>query len=315
MTRIAVVIAAVFVFATAVPTLPAQAQNSRSFVSATGLDTNACTLAAPCRSFLGAYNKTNAGGEIDVLDTAGYGPLTITHAISIVNDGGTASVLIPSGGIGFTINATGSDAISLRGLTFEGAGVGLAGIQFNTGQSLTVKNCVIRHVSGDGITFTSSISSSLFVSDTLLADSGGGIALTPIVPIGTPTILAVINRVEVNNSSGDGILLSGAFGSSGIIVANVSESVLSGNATGVGVISSAGELQAKVTLFHSVIANNSTGVSTNGTTATITIAQSAVTGNAGSGWANSGGVIQTYQDNYFNDNGTNTGSLTNVNKL
>src|ERR1700686_606026 len=171
MTRTAIVIAAVLAFGAALPTFPAQAQNARSFVSSTGSDANTCTLAAPCRSFAGAYAKTNAGGEIDVLNTAGYGPLTITGAISIVNDGGTASILVPSGGIGFTITAGASDAVSLRGLTFEGAGVGQTGILFNTGQSLTIENCVLRHVTGDGIDFLPNATSNLFVSNTLVADN------------------------------------------------------------------------------------------------------------------------------------------------
>src|ERR1700686_3123745 len=98
MTRTAIVIAAVLAFGAALPTLPAQAQNARSFVSSTGSGANNCSLTAPCRSFVGAYAQTNAGGEIDVLNTAGYGPLTITGAISIVNDGGTPSGLIPPGG-------------------------------------------------------------------------------------------------------------------------------------------------------------------------------------------------------------------------
>ena len=59
-----------------------------------------------------------------MLDTAGYGPLTINKAISIVNDGSIASILVPSGGTGILISAGPTDAVSLRGLTIEGAGVG-----------------------------------------------------------------------------------------------------------------------------------------------------------------------------------------------
>ena len=58
---------------------PAQAQ--RVFVSATGSDGNPCTFASPCRSFQHAHDLTAAGGEIDVLDPAGYGAVTITKAI------------------------------------------------------------------------------------------------------------------------------------------------------------------------------------------------------------------------------------------
>src|ERR1019366_9298556 len=136
----------------ALPAVTAQAQNARSFVSAHGLDTNACTLAAPCRTLAQALTLTNASGEIDVLDPAGYGALTITKAISIVNDGvGTAGVIVPSAGTGIIINAGTSDAVSLRGLSVEGGGVGQTGIQFNSGASLTVENCVIRHVTQYGI--------------------------------------------------------------------------------------------------------------------------------------------------------------------
>src|SRR5882724_7473349 len=107
------------------PVSPAQALNTRSFVSATsGLDTNTCSRAAPCRTFAGAYAQTAADGEINTLDPGGYGPLTITHSISIVSGVGAAGVLVPSGQVGITINAGASDIINLRGLVIEGAGVG-----------------------------------------------------------------------------------------------------------------------------------------------------------------------------------------------
>ena len=46
---------------------PAQAQNgslTRSFVSSAGLDSNACSIAAPCASFAQAYTKIGANGII-----------------------------------------------------------------------------------------------------------------------------------------------------------------------------------------------------------------------------------------------------------
>src|ERR1700690_2224915 len=162
---------------------PAQAQATRTFVSPTGNDASAsCSLAAPCRTFLAAYALTNAGGEIAVLGTAGYGPLTISKAISIVNGGGfEAGIAVASGGIGITINAGTSDSVSLRGLSIEGGGVGATGIKFNTGKSLTVENCVIRHMTGDGIDFVpTTATSALTVSNSLLADNGvNGIVLGP----------------------------------------------------------------------------------------------------------------------------------------
>jgi hypothetical protein len=52
-----------------------------------GTDSGACTRAALCKAFASALTQTAAGGEIDVLDPASYGMVTITKAISIVNDG------------------------------------------------------------------------------------------------------------------------------------------------------------------------------------------------------------------------------------
>src|SRR5262249_54412423 len=66
----------------------AQAQANRTFVSGQGSDSNPCSLAAPCRSFAGALAQTNAGGEITVLDSAGYGTVTINKSVTITNPGG-----------------------------------------------------------------------------------------------------------------------------------------------------------------------------------------------------------------------------------
>jgi hypothetical protein len=63
-------------------------------------------------------------------------------------------------------------------------------------------------------------------------------------------------------------------------------------------------------LFHSVAANNDTGVQAQGASATIRLANSTVTGNA-NGWAVfTGGIVDSYGDNYIDGNGSNTGSLT-----
>src|ERR1700755_302562 len=105
---------------------PAQAQASRTWVSGVGDDVNPCSRTAPCKTWAGAISKTAEGGEIDPLDPAGYGTLTITKAIVI--DGGTGSgwgstlsAGVPSG---FIVNVTGgthvSDAVVIiRNVTFN----------------------------------------------------------------------------------------------------------------------------------------------------------------------------------------------------
>ena len=291
--------------AVALPAGFANAQNLRSFVSAHGLDTNNCTLAAPCRTFAQALTMTNAGGEIDVLDPAGYGAMTITKAISIVNDGiGTAGVIVPSGGTGITINAGANDAVSLRGLSIEGNGVGTYGIVFNTGKSLTVENCVIRHVANDGIAFSPNATSSLSVSNSLVADTGqNGI---DVYPSGSGAVTAVFNRVQVNNNNGNGIVLLGMF-STGTVKGTVYDSVAAGNPGGAGFFAITGTGHATTTLmvFNSVAANNNIGVYAVGIGATVRVAHSIVTGNA-SGWQTlSGGVLLSAGDNTIEGNTAN----------
>jgi hypothetical protein len=66
----------------------AHALSNRTFVSGNGSDNSPCSLTAPCRSVAGAIAQTSPGGEIAVLDTAGYGAVTITQAVSIINEEG-----------------------------------------------------------------------------------------------------------------------------------------------------------------------------------------------------------------------------------
>ncbi|MCG4712409.1 hypothetical protein L0P28_16900, partial [Dorea formicigenerans] len=71
-----------------------QALNNRTWVSGTGTDQAGCgPLATPCRTMQYAHDNTAAGGEIDVKHAAGYGTLTITKSITILNEGvGTAGL-------------------------------------------------------------------------------------------------------------------------------------------------------------------------------------------------------------------------------
>jgi hypothetical protein len=66
---------------------PAHAQLARTYVSSVnGNDANDCNRLTPCRTFQVAHNKTLPNGEITVLDPGGYGAVTITRNISIIND-------------------------------------------------------------------------------------------------------------------------------------------------------------------------------------------------------------------------------------
>src|SRR5215469_13230218 len=127
----------------------AYALANRTFVSGSGNDANPCSLGAPCRSFAGAIAQTSPGGEIAVLDTAGYGQVTITKAVSIVNEEGVEAGITVTSGDGITINAGATDVVNLRGLTIVG-GSGSHGITLNSGAALNIQNCVVRGFGGNG---------------------------------------------------------------------------------------------------------------------------------------------------------------------
>ena len=120
---------------------PAQAltttPQTRTYVSGTGSDSFPCTIAQPCKTLHAALSLTVAGGEIFVLNSANYGPVTITKAVTITGEGAVAGMLSTSGA-GITINAGANDVINLRGLDIDGGNSGTYGIQFTSGLSLTV---------------------------------------------------------------------------------------------------------------------------------------------------------------------------------
>src|SRR5947209_4470364 len=120
----------------------ASAQASRTWVSGVGDDVNPCSRTAPCKTFAGAISKTAAGGEIDALDPAGYGAVTITKAITIDGGGGQVASVLVSGTNGIQVQAGATtDTVILRNLRINGIGSGLNGIRFLSGKQLIVENC------------------------------------------------------------------------------------------------------------------------------------------------------------------------------
>lgn len=103
---------------------PAHATAQRTFVASNGSDANACSLLSPCRSFNAAIANTTAGGEVVILDTAGYGPMFIDRSIKVIGPSGVYGGISVLGGIsgittGVVINAPGA-TVTLRGLDISG---------------------------------------------------------------------------------------------------------------------------------------------------------------------------------------------------
>src|ERR1700757_2337335 len=96
---------------------------NRVFVSArSGNNANSCdTIATPCQTFAGAVVQLNPGGEAIVLDSGGYGAVTITQALTIEAPPGVLAFVHPSFGDAVTVNAGASDTVVLRGLVLNGS--------------------------------------------------------------------------------------------------------------------------------------------------------------------------------------------------
>jgi hypothetical protein len=287
--------------------LPAEAQLARTFVSSLGNDANDCNRLTPCRTFQRAHNQTLSLGEITVLDPGGYGAVTITKGISIINDGvGEAGVLVSGGLNGITIDAPATEAVSLRGLTVKGIGFGGGnGIVFNTGKSLTIENCAVRNLTGVGaigfgIKFFPNSTSSLNVSNTLVADNE--LAGFWIRPVGFGTVRVLFNRVELYNNGSLGIYVDGGAAAAGSTLnATVGDSVAAVNGIGVQANTVVGHATTSLMVVRSVFANNGKGIVA--TSTFLRVAQSTVTGNNVSWEADQLALFQSFGDNNVIGNG------------
>lgn len=179
---------------------------NRAWVSGHGTDAPGCGAPiTPCRSLQYAHdNVVGAGGEIDILDPAGYGSITITKAVSIVNDGvGTAGVISATGDA-ITINAGANDSVYLRGLNVNGVSRGgHNGVVLNSAGALTIADCVISAFADRGVLLNLNLDpngvASVSISNTLITSIGGtGVADTP--SAGAGVVSLVMDHVTTTHS-------------------------------------------------------------------------------------------------------------------
>ncbi len=156
----------------------AQAAAQRTFVHSApvGDDANTafnCSSSKPCRSFSAALGITLPGGEIVALDSAGYGPVTISQAVTIVAPAGVyAGITVPASGTGVKVQAGATDTVTLRGLTITTASNQTLGIVFTSGKSLLIDRAVI---SGFGKGVAQFGAGNLTVRDSAISEGVTGI--------------------------------------------------------------------------------------------------------------------------------------------
>jgi len=232
----------------------AHAQASRTWVSGVGDDANPCSRTAPCKTFAGAISKTAAFGEIDALDPAGYGALTITKSITIDGGGGQVASILVAGTNGIIVNAGVNDVVTVRNVRFNGllgtASPGLNGIQFLAGAALIVDKCDIFGFSANAINIapTTAGTRRVAISNTVLSNNGAGIQLAPTAG----SVNATASNVKIfKNNFGIAVSPSGA-ASAALEMDNVTASENIGN--GVQVSGTGGSVQ----LTNSALNHNGT---------------------------------------------------------
>lgn len=183
--------------------LAAQAQATRTWVSGVGDDLNPCSRTAPCKTFAGAIVKTAAGGEISVLDPGGFGTIVISKSITI--DGtGTLSSILGSSSTGITVNITevkdpSISAVRLRGLSINGSGSGVNGINIISAGSVSIEDCVIDGFKSNGI---NAGAGRVFVGNSTLRNNlTAGIAIKPGAQVGLADVALVFNGVGIAGSA------------------------------------------------------------------------------------------------------------------
>lgn len=251
-------------------TAPAvHAQAARTWVSGAGDDLNACSRAAPCQTFTGAFSKTMAGGEISVLDSGGFGTLTITKAITINGEGALAGIL-SAGTDGIVVNAGINDKVVIRNISINGGGTGVNGIRFLAGRDLTVENVTIEGFTGRGIDMSVATNARLFVRDTRISEGGTGVYVTTSsgqaqamlenvhltgLTNGFETALngrATISNSTISGNASNGILASSAASQVNVVSCQISFNDIAGvNAAVAGAI---------IRLSNNAIFNNNAGV-------------------------------------------------------
>lgn len=296
MRRIALFALALGLFAPLLASAPAHAQATRTWVSGVGDDANPCSRTAPCKTFAGAISKTAAAGEINCLDPAGYGAVTITKAITL-NCRHTLGSILVAGTNGINISAGANDTVVLRGIQLMGINPasppGLAGIKINTAAAVVIEDCVITQFSQQGIndarTAATSTNPRLEIRNTMVSlNVGSGIT--------TSTGGAVKIQIEGTSAVNNGFGVAIASGSNAMIT----RSVFTGNTVGIEA-DGGGSINADgISVTH-----NTTGVQSN---SNIRLSNSDVTNNT-TGFS---GTASSYQNNRFQGNGTFGTAVANI---
>jgi len=207
----------------------ANAQATRTWVSGVGDDVNPCSRTAPCKTFAGAISKTATNGEINCLDSAGFGTINIIKSITIRCKGVIGSILA-AGTTGIIINSA-TARVLIDGLDIMGANTGTTGIRIIAAQKVWIKGVTISQFLNNGINVEST-SAHVFVDDSFILNNGqtlgtfGGVNVA-----GTSNVTNLRNtQILFNGNGATGFSVNA---SSASAIMSLQTSVLNDSANGI----------------------------------------------------------------------------------
>lgn len=276
----------------------------RAYVSPTGDDANACTIAAPCRLLPAALAAVQSGGEIWILGSANYNtaPVQVNKAVSILAVPGVVASLVSTNGPAMSVT---SGPVALNNLVFSPLPGGNAtnGLEVNApNATVVIEDCTFANLPQNGITVTGNALAPVAVSivNSTFRNNGAGGA-------GSGILVADSSRVSIAGSRFHYNIDAGVTATSTLLKFS-DVAITSSVFVGTGVAASASGGTTTVALTRSSISHANTALRSaivaSPATARITIADTHVVRSNTAFVAQGGGQVVTLGNNNLIDNTT-----------
>jgi len=223
--------------------------------------------------------------------------VTITKSISIEATEGMAGILA-AGTNGIVVNAGATDVVVLRGLTFNGYGTGLKGLQVISAGKVIVEDCFFSQFTPRGISIEPSSSDvQVYISRTRIqSNTSNGVVVVPTIPYKAQVML---DNVSITNNTNFGLSVTAG---AAVVVRN---SAINSNAVGTeysNIRADASGGATTVDLDNVTVNGAPTGILALGG-ATVRVNNTTITGNTTGLTAVGGAQILSFGNNRLVGNG------------
>jgi len=296
--RLALVVASCLVGATA------HAQSFRTYLASYGIDTNPCSVTAPCRLLPAALNAVADGGDIWMLDSANFngGTVNIPKSVSIQAIPGQVGSLVAVAGAPAVSISTGGVTIRLRNLAFtrNATNPGTYAIEMTAGLSLSVEDSAFTNFVSYAV-YPHDFNGRVSVKNTTFTHNSDYAMFGQNGPI-----MSVMGSHFIQSG---GVAALGTASSTTVLT--VSDCTFAGSNAAVAVDSEIGTATVKAAVNHSRLENGEYGVYIRGVgPASVALSDVMITGNTHGVFQDSGTVLSA-GNNQIVGNGTDVaGTMT-----